>query len=318
MEGADREMSKWFTKQRTNRPAEKAGIRLPRISYQKRKALFSFLMVLPWIVGFLVFSFKPIMDIFVYSFHRTRSLASGEIQLEWVELENFYTVLFTHVDFFEGVQTYLYEILLKLPVVVVFSLLIALLLNHALPGRRFFRVLFFLPVVLMQGPLLDVVNDLDALKIAGVDSMFVFSYIKGNLPPEISGPLMYIINEFIPIIWYSGVQILLCLAGLQKLDASMYEAASIDGASAWQVLWKITLPVSKPFILLSGVYTVVDLSNLDSNPIITLIKDRMFTEASGFGYSSAVALMYFFLMLLIAGLVFLVLGRSGERKVKKA
>ena len=246
-------MSKWFTKQRTNRPAEKAGIRLPRISYQKRKALFSFLMVLPWIVGFLVFSFKPIMDIFVYSFHRTRSLASGEIQLEWVELENFYTVLFTHVDFFEGVQTYLYEILLKLPVVVVFSLLIALLLNHALPGRRFFRVLFFLPVVLMQGPLLDVVNDLDALKIAGVDSMFVFSYIKGNLPPEISGPLMYIINEFIPIIWYSGVQILLCLAGLQKLDASMYEAASIDGASAWQVFWKITLPVSKPFILLSGV-----------------------------------------------------------------
>lgn len=286
---------------------------IARIGYQKRRAIFCFLFVLPWLAGFLIFTFKPLLDVLIYSFSRTKFLPDATIRLEYAALDNYYILLFVHDDFLTGLLDYLYQLCLMLPVIVAFSLLIAILLNPAIPGRRLFRVLFFLPVVLMQGPLQEIVTGLDAMSIAGVDSMFVFTFVENNLPRWLAGPIMYVIRQFITIIWYSGVQILLCLAGLQKLDRAMYEAASIDGASGWQAFWKITLPVSRPFILLSAIYTLVDLSTMDANPLILLLKERMFTEPSGFGYPSAVAVLYFVIMLLVAGLILLILGRRrGE------
>lgn len=190
------------------------------------------------------------------------------------------------------------------------------MLNGAIKGRGFFRVLYFMPVVLMQGPLMEIIDSLDAMSISGVDTMFVFSFIQNQLPSFIADPLMYVIRNFSTLVWYCGVQILVCLAGLQKMDRNMYEAANIDGASSWQIFWKITLPVSRPFILLSAIYTVVDLSTMDSNSLIQIILDRMFSEGSGFGYPSAVAVMYFLIMLLIAGIVLLLLGKREKKAVK--
>ena len=286
---------------------------ISKISYQKRRAIFSFLFVLPWIVGFVLFSLKPIYDLFTYSFSRTHFLPDASIQLDYVGLGNYDTILITETTFITNLLDYLSQIALMLPAIVVFGLLIALLLNSSIPCRRLFRVLFFLPVVLIQGTLLSTIRELNAMSIAGVDAMFVFTFIRNQLPEWLSNPIMYIINQFITIIWYSGVQILICLAGLQKLDHSMYEAAYIDGASGWQAFWKITLPVSRPFILLSAVYTVVDVSTMDSNILIQTIKEKMFTTGSGFGYPAAVATLFFIVMALIAGLVVLLLWRREKK-----
>lgn len=286
---------------------------ISKISYQKRRAIFSFLFVLPWIVGFVLFSLKPIYDLFTYSFSRTHFLPDASIQLDYVGLGNYDTILITETTFITNLLDYLSQIALMLPAIVVFGLLIALLLNSSIPCRRLFRVLFFLPVILIQGTLLSTIRELNAMSIAGVDAMFVFTFIRNQLPEWLSNPIMYIINQFITIIWYSGVQILICLAGLQKLDHSMYEAAYIDGASGWQAFWKITLPVSRPFILLSAVYTVVDVSTMDSNILIQTIKEKMFTTGSGFGYPAAVATLFFIVMALIAGLVVLLLWRREKK-----
>lgn len=288
-----------------------------KVGYQKRKALFSFMFVLPWLIGFLLFTAKPLVDVFIYSFNRVGFLPDASIRLENIGFENYNTILFVKTEFFEQIGGYLYQMALMVPVIVIFALMIALLLNSSVPGRRVYRVIFFLPVVLMQGPLMEIVNSLDAMSISGVDSMFVFSFIQNQLPDYISGPIMYVIKNFVTIVWYSGVQILLCLAGLQKLDRNMYEAASIDGASAWQMFWKVTLPVSRPFILLSAVYTVVDISTLDTNVIIQMIKNNMFNQGSGFGYPSAIAVMYFLIMLTIAGIVFLVLHKREKREKRR-
>lgn len=288
-----------------------------RIGYEKRKAIFSFLFVLPWLVGFLLFSFKPLADVFIYSFNRTRFLPNATIELEFIAWENYYNILFVQTTFLENITDYLYQMVLMLPVIVIFALMVALLLNSSVPGRQMYRVIFFLPVVLMQGPLMEIVNSLDAMSISGVDSMFVFSFIRNQLPTYIADPIMYAIKNFVTIVWLSGVQILVCLAGLQKLDRNMYEAACIDGASSWQIFWKITLPVSRPFILLSAVYTVIDISTLDTNPLIQMIKSNMFNQGSGFGYPSAIASMYFVIMILIAAIVFLLL-RPRENRRKKA
>lgn len=290
--------------------------RLFALGHRRKSQLFSFACVLPWLIGFLFFSLKPLVDTVIYSFCDTAFTADGTIKLEVSGLESYRYILFMWNDSWEALFDYFYQIGLMMPVIVVFSLLIAILLNAKIPGRGFFRAVFFLPVVLMQGPLMDIVTNLDGMSIAGVDKLFVFSFIQTSLPQAVSTPILYIIRNFIPIIWYSGVQILVCLAGLQKQDRNMFEAASIDGASSWQMFWKITLPVSRPFILLSALYTVLDLSTADANPVIALIKKNMYTNSSGFGFPAAIACVYFLVVIAVAGLVALVLS-TRERGPKK-
>ncbi|MBQ2028303.1 MAG: sugar ABC transporter permease, partial [Clostridia bacterium] len=159
---------------------------ISKISYQKRRAIFSFLFVLPWIVGFVLFSLKPIYDLFTYSFSRTHFLPDASIQLDYVGLGNYDTILITETTFITNLLDYLSQIALMLPAIVVFGLLIALLLNSSIPCRRLFRVLFFLPVVLIQGTLLSTIRELNAMSIAGVDAMFVFTFIRNQLPEWLS------------------------------------------------------------------------------------------------------------------------------------
>ena len=135
--------------------------------------------------------------------------------------------------------------------------------------------------------------------------------------------LWELFENMITVLWYSGVQILIFLSGLQKIDRSMYEAAKIDGGSGWECLWKITLPTIKPMILLNCVYTVVFISGNEQNEIITLIQDAMFsgTKEKGYGYASAMAWIYSLVVVLIVALFALLLTAQKdvyERQVKKA
>ena len=105
----------------------------------------------------------------------------------------------------------------------------------------------------------------------------ITSAIESVLPHMLAEPISDVFNNMITTLWYSGVQILIFLSGLQKIDKSMYEAAKIDGGSGWECFWKITLPNLKSMILLNTIYTVVFISNNSENPIIGLIKDSMFS-----------------------------------------
>ena len=124
------------------------------------------------------------------------------------------------------------------------------------------------------------------------------------------------------ILWYSGVQILIFLSALQKVDPSLYEAAKMDGGSGWECFWKITLPTIKNFILLNAVYTVIFLSGNEQNQLINMIESAMFsgTKEKGYGYASAMAWMYSIVVTLIVLLFFLLLGNRKDvydRMVKK-
>lgn len=118
----------------------------------------------------------------------------------------------------------------------------------------------------------------------------------------------------IMILWYSGVQILIFLSALQKVDPSLYEAAKMDGGSGWECFWKITLPTIKNFILLNAVYTVIFLSGNEHNQLINMIKSAMFsgTKEKGYGYASAMAWMYSVVVTLIVLLFFLLLGNKKD------
>ena len=242
------------------------------MKYSTRKKLFGFCLILPWIIGFVVFLLYPLSQTILYSFSDVKITPSGT-QTTPVGIQNYTNVLFTDPDFALGIPTYLQQMFFMVPMIVVFSLLFALMLNSHIRGQRIFRAIFFLPVILISGPILDKVRDVGATELPGAGDFFVFQFIYSQVPPLLAAPIQYIVSNIVLIFWFSGVQVLMFLSGLQKVDRSLYEASMVDGASAWQQFWKITIPMVKPFILLIAVYTVVDISMSSLSPFVGVIEE---------------------------------------------
>lgn len=125
---------------------------------------------------------------------------------------------------------------------------------------------------------------------------------------------MYIFDNIVLIMWFSGVQVVLFLAGLQKIGYPIKEAAAIDGASVWQMFWKIYLPFLRPLILLNTIYTLVQLSAFSSNEVNKEIVNKMTLVGKTYGYSSALAWIYFVCMLAVLGVAFLLLRERKESR----
>ena len=159
--------------------------------------------------------------------------------------------------------------------------------------------------------------------LTSIDTQAITTILESSLPGALADPISDLFENMVTILWYSGVQILIFISALQKIDRSMYEAAKIDGGSGWECFWKITLPNIKPMILLNIVYTIVFISNNEQNSIIGLIQDSMFsgTQEKGYGYASAMAWMYSIVVLVMVGLfagLFMSRKDVYEKQVKKA
>ena len=242
---------------------------------KKRDALCGYLFFLPWIVGFLVFTLYPAIFSVRMSFNEVTVKPEG-ILLNWQGTEYYDYALNVDTVFKLQLGNALLFICCSLPVVLVFSLIIALLLNKDFKGRTFFRIIFFIPVIIMSGP---VVSNL----ISGHSLDFseylpsVYAFLQA-MPSFISKPSVFILDELVLILWFSGVPILIFMVGLQRISPDIYEAADIDGAGGWEKFWKITLPHLTPMILLSAIYTVVETSNYSELDINKKILNRFITK----------------------------------------
>ena len=288
----------------------------------KREAITGLIFVSPWIVGALMFLAYPLITSFWYALNNIRITPLGK-KYTFLAYGNFTQILMSDADFPMQLIDYLVSTIISVPIIVVFALIIAMMLNQNIKARGFFRLIFFLPVIIVSGPILGMLNSQGAGSITAIDTQAITAAIMNFLPSAIGEPIAEIFQNMVTILWYSGVQILIFLSGLQKIDRSMYEAAKIDGGSGWECFWKITLPSIKPLILLNCVYTVVFISNNDQNSIIELIKNSMFsgTTEKGYGYASAMAWLYSLVVILIVGLfAILFIARKDvyERQVKKA
>ncbi len=288
----------------------------------KRDARMGILFISPWIAGALLFLLYPLVTSFQYALNNVRITPMG-IDFNFVGYGNFTQILLSDADFPTQLIDYVVSTVISVPIIVVFALMIGIMLNQPIKGKGVFRLIFFLPVIIVSGPILGMLNEEGAGSITALDTQAITAAIKGVLPTALATPISEIFENMITILWYSGVQILIFLSALQKIDPSMYEAAKIDGGSGWECFWKITLPTIKPMILLNIVYTVVFISNNDQNAIIELIKNAMFsgTKEKGYGYASAMAWLYSIVVLLIVGLFALLFFAKKdvyEKQVKKA
>lgn len=276
-----------------------------------------FLFLLPWLIGFFAFVAYPIIQTFVFSLSEVE-VHPGEINTSFVGIDNYVKALINDGNFTKALSEYAMEIILYVPVITVISLILAMLLNSKLKGTGFFRSVFFFPVIITSGPVIKMFIDQGVASFPGIEELINFSELSETLPQFLVDALQFLTSEFIMILWFSGIQILVFMTGLQKMDKSMYEAAKIDGATKWEMFWKITLPALNPTIVLNVVFTVVMQSIFSLNPIITKIQNDMnATDGSGgYGYASAMAWIYFIVMLAILGLAVLIF-KKHERRAKR-
>lgn len=280
------------------------------IKSSTREALYGYGFVGIWIIGFIVFTAVPLGQTLYYSLNQVSVTARG-INLQFVQWDNYTRALFTDPTFVGLLVEYATQTLVSVPIIIIFSLIIALFLNQDFKMKGLFRTIFFLPVVITSGPVIQELVSQGATSVPGLDLETIQRFLVG-LPPYIQSPIEYLLTSFILILWFSGVQILIFLSSLQKIDRATYEAAAIDGASSWEAFWKITLPSLSGTMLIVAFYTVIILSHFSENPVIKYIYSQTYAVEGGIGYASAMSFLYFFVLIVLLLLVYFVMNYRAK------
>ncbi|MBO5415667.1 MAG: sugar ABC transporter permease [Clostridia bacterium] len=285
-------------------------------SLDKRKARGGWLFVLPFVIGFVLVYLPIVIDSIKYSFYQIKVITGGGYQLIPVGWANYKVALLEDPNYVQTLLTGLQSLALDIPMILIFSLFMAVLLNQKMAGRAVFRAIFFIPVILSTGIMESIeaqnvlsgymeeasgIEDGSGQSAASeiVSTMDIEKMFQGMAVGE--GLVTYVssaINNIYNIVNRSGVQMLIFLAGLQSISPAIYESVQIDGATAWETFWKITFPMISPMILVNAVYTIIDSFTTDSNKVMTFIA-KTYQEANGNVLSSAMAWMYFLIVILI-------------------
>ena len=289
-------------------------------SLDRRKARAGWIFVLPFVIGFVLVYLPMVFDSIKLSFTEIKYLPGGGFNAEWVGWYNYEYALFTDPAFVQTLISGLKQLIFDIPAILIFSLFMAVLLNQKMIGRAAFRAIFFVPVVLSTG----IMESIDAQNIlsdymdssSGIDdgsgssaaSEIVTAmdierlFANMKVGTELTAYVVGMVNDIFNIVNRSGVQMLIFLAALQSISPAIYESCRIDGATAWETFWKITLPMISPMILVNGVYTVIDSFTSDSNLVMKFVANQ-YTQAGGQTKSSAMAWMYFMIIILIVAVV---------------
>ena len=288
-----------------------------------RESLWGYFFIFPWVVGICIFFLSGVANSLLYSFYNLK-LDNG-LQLipltaedangaqVYAPLANYISVFNKELNYPLTLANFAVSLILQLPVIIALSLIIALMLNGRIRGRGFFRTIFFLPVIIATGPVMSQLTAQGVSSVPMVSQNVITSVLTG-LPEFIATPISDLFSQLILILWNSGIQILIFLAGLQKVPTAMYEAAKIDGASAWETFWKITLPSLRSMILLNSIYTVVTLATNSTNPIIDLIYNATYAVTKGYSYAAAMTWMYTVVVAILLLITFLIVREKKEKK----
>ncbi len=273
------------------------------------------LFVLPWLIGTLAFFVRPFVQVFYYAFHEV-SFPDGVMAYGPFGTDTFVRVFTEDTAFVRSFFESILGIFTQSIYVIFFSLFVALILKSEFRGRTLVRAVFFLPVIVATGPVLEVINSdtLAQTMMSGDRTADLFAsgslgevLLDMGLSAELISTFNGIIDSIFDLSWQSGIQILLFLAALQGVPGHLYEAAQVEGASRWESFWRITLPMITPVLLLNVVYTVIDGFTSFGNTIIKLIVSQ--TQKLHLSYAAALGTSYFLVVFVIILLVYAVMSR---------
>ena len=234
---------------------------------ERRKAKYGFMFCLPWIIGFIMFFLFPLLQSVTFAFSKVQITTDGFVT-EFQGLKYFKYIFLEEASYTDEIMAALGNFAYSVPFIVVFSLIIAIILNQQFKGRLIFRSIFFLPVIISTGVIMNFIME-DAQAINMMDttdtvSAFMSGFIdfkevlRGmGLPEEITELLLTYIDQIFNLLWTCGIQILLFISGLQAVPQQLYEVSEVEGATSWETFWYVTFPMLSNTLLLVIVFTAI-------------------------------------------------------------
>ena len=278
---------------------------------EQLKSRYGWLFISTWLIGVVLFFAIPVIQSIIYSFSQM-TVNEGGIQTIFIGMKNYKYIIAEHTDYLNWLRKSVTNFLYSLPIIVLLSLVLALLLNQKFKGRLFFRALYFMPVIIASGVVIEIIS---SMTTGDISESSVSESVSGgmfsvqdviavlDLPSEIAEYVQKIISNIFDLIWSSGIQTVLFIAGLQSIPSSLYEASRVEGATKWEEFWFITFPMLSNVTLLVMVYTMVELFISNRNVMILKVYDLM--RAAVYDQTSAMMWFYF---LVVGGIMGVIVG----------
>ena len=279
-----------------------------------------FLFTLPWLIGIIIFFLVPLLQSIIYSFSKVKLTVSG-LQTEFYGLKNFSTLLLKYALFTENLKNGFLSFLYSFPLIIILSLILGILLNQKFRSRMFFRAIYFLPVIIATGVVIELIFVTRTGDIGSTgtdesvrDSMISVSSIISwfGLPTNISDYINSVVSKIMDLVWSCGIQIVLWIAGLQAIPDLLYEVSKVEGATKWEEFWYITFPMLSRVTILVAVFTAVELITAKTDPVMQ--QSVIFSQAQKYGEASAMLWMYFIVIGLFVGLLLVLYLRMCAKK----
>ena len=280
-------------------------MKIKKSNYEKRQSRIGYIFLAPWMFATVFLLIYPIIFSLSLSFSDIKNYIT--YNLDFIGTENYREAFTVDDTFLPMLLTSISDMLMNTPMIMVFSLLVAVMLDRDIKFKGVFRLIFFLPVLLGTGYVMnqllaqDVQND--SMEIAR--GLLLPESVQLYVGPKVTGYVTEFFNRITLVMWKSGVPIVLTLSGLQGISTSLYEASRIDGASELEIFWKITLPMITPILLLDAVYIIISYA-MDDSSLLNYIVQQAFSKTR-FEYAAAMGWIYFALVLGLLGIVFLIL-----------
>lgn len=298
-----------------------------KIPYERRKALYGYGFISIWLIGTILWFLIPLIESLCYCFMDNTQLKPdvGGMNKVWLWtvgqnwLTNFKYAFAADPQYKQNLISVLKDTAITTPMILIFSLFIAVILNQEFKGRGFARAIFFLPVIIATGPVYNIING--NIATTGADSGAQFSTLFEtdivdqlleflgvmNISDKLSDVINSVVTNIFGLVWSSGIQILIFLAALQNIPVSAKEAASMEGATAWEYFWKITLPYVSPMILANFIYTVIDSFTKTDNLVMSRVLDKQLDW--DYAYAAAMAWSYFAIVMVVVGIIVMIINK---------
>ena len=300
------------------------------LTYETKRKLLGFTFLIPYLLGFLMFFAVPLGQTVFYSFQEIGVRDEAGMSFAFRGLDNYVELFaekFSTVDTDHQIYRVLLDentnVLINMPLITLLTLFLALLANRQFKGRAIVRMIFFLPIILG----LDVVTEMltistgsetvqsSGLFAEGLVTRLLIQYTA--IPAQYLNPIIEFVENIFSVIARSGVQTLVFLAALQSISPSMYEVAKIEGATAYETFWKVTIPSILHIVMFVVIYTIIDLF------LTSQIAEEVYnfgfglgSTAGNIGVASALSVVYIINVLLFLGLALLLFRKvvSGNGK----
>lgn len=286
------------------------------IEQQRSKVGFCF--IIPWLIGIVLFFVSPLVQSIMFAFSEVGLGINGGLDIKFEGLANFKYIFLVDGSFTPALRNSVVSFAYSMPIIVILSLVFACVLNQKFKGRLFARALFFLPVIIASGVVMQMLTSAGygepvtmtlGSSNSYMDGMIDFNEVleKMGFSAEIVEFFSMYISEIFKLIWSIGVQTILFISGLQTIPNQLYEVSKVEGASKWEEFWYITVPMLKNIIFLVIIYTMVELCLAEDSPVIYYAYNLMQTQV--YGRSSAMLWMYFVVTFAFSGIILLVYNR---------